>query len=256
MVLNGVAAYSPSRDNLKSVAMLFGADGVEQLVLGVMADYSVAVAAIQTISLFQGSDQTQTGPVTTPTLAIGTTDTRVSNIAFQYAISTVMYQRAAIAAGTALAAGTIPLNTWGVYRYSINTAGTVASTAGAANFTTGYASEALAIAALPATPTGSASMGYVTVQTKVGTTFVGGTDSLTGGASGNIANATNYYQTTAIAPTTVLLPAQRWNFANGPFYFAYPVAIRGQKGYSVSAELQASGTAATEGRIILFGVPK
>lgn len=255
---NGVWGFSPDRDNAKSVAMLFGATGQTQRITGVMADYSATVAAIQTVSLFKSTSTTDTGPVTTPTLARGSTDTAVASIAFQYAIAKTMYQKAAVAAGTALAAGTIPTNKWGIYLFSINAAGTIVSTAGAANFTTGYATEAAAIAALPATPgttspASSASMGYVTVQTKVGSPFIGGTDSLAGGAAGNIANATNYTNTTALAPTTVLLPAHRWNFTNGPFYWNYPTIVRGDPGGAVSAELQASGTGGTTGRIILLG---
>ena len=126
-------------------------------------------------------------------LSRGSTDTAVASTGFHYAISGVPYTKAAVAAGTALAAGTIPQDKWGAYLYSINAAGTVTSTAAAANFTTGYDNEAAAIAALPSTPGSSYAVGFVTVQTEVGSTFVGGTDALAGGASGNPANATNYY---------------------------------------------------------------
>ena len=123
-------------------------------------------------------------------LSRGSTDTKVANATFINTAGTV----AANAVGTALPAGTIPLNTWGVYRVTY-TGSTYTVTAGAANFTAGYATEALAKAAVPSV-TGQPltfDLGYFTVQTKIGTTFVGGTDALTGGASGNVANATNYY---------------------------------------------------------------
>ena len=123
-------------------------------------------------------------------LSRGSTDTRVAQATFTPTTGVV----AANTVGTALPAGTIPLNKWGVYRVTY-TGSTVTITAGAANFTTGYASEASAIAAAPAVTNMPLTFncGYFTVQTKVGSTFVGGTDALTGGASGNVANATNYY---------------------------------------------------------------
>ena len=123
-------------------------------------------------------------------LSRGSSDTKVANATFINTAGTV----AANAVGTTLAAGTIPTNKWGVYGVTY-TGSTYTVTAGAANFTTGYATEALAIAAVPAV-TGAPltfNLGYFTVQTKIGTTFVGGTDALNGGASGNVANATNYY---------------------------------------------------------------
>lgn len=146
-----------------------------------------------TLTVTPGAMTAGTGSLTSPVLALGSTDTQVANSAFQYTVNGLDAAKAAVAAGTALAAGTIPSNTWGIYLLSINAAGTIAVAAGALNFTTGYASEAAAIAALPATPANQASMGYVTVLTKVGSAFIGGTDSLKGGAAGNIASQTNYY---------------------------------------------------------------
>ncbi len=96
-------------------------------------------------------------------------------------------------AGVALPAGTIPADQWGSFRVSADSAGTFTITASANNFTTGYASEAAAIAGVAATPTGGWNIGYFTVQTAAGQPFIDGTDSLTGGVSGNPALATNYY---------------------------------------------------------------
>lgn len=147
----------------------------------------------------------------TTLLSRGSTDTRVASIAFAYQIPQASATtKAAVAAGTALAAGTIPQDKWGIYRYSIATGGTINSTAGAANFGAGYATEALAIAALPSVPASEWNMGYVTVQTKVGSAFIGGTDALFGGASGNVANATNYY-TGFSAPWTANGAWAVWN---------------------------------------------
>lgn len=130
---------------------------------------------------------------------IGTTDTSVATIAFTYQIGAgagkfnTFKAKAAVAAGTALAAGTIPIDKWGVYLFSIAANGTIACAAGAANFTAGYDTEALALAAVPATPANQAAILVVTVLTEVGSTFVGNTDALQGGASGNPSSDTNYY---------------------------------------------------------------
>lgn len=127
-------------------------------------------------------------------LSRGSTDTAVASSAFAYQIpGAVATTKAAITAGTALPAGTVPIDTWAVFRVSIAAGGTITVTAGAANFTTGYSTEALAIAAVPATPANQWNMGYFTLKTHSGTTFVDGTDGLFGGASGNVASATNYY---------------------------------------------------------------
>lgn len=130
----------------------------------------------------------------TPALAIGSTDTQVATGLIYYAIATVLYSKAAVAAGSALGAGTIPADTWGTYSVEIGANGTIDIVAAAANFTTGYASEALARAALPATQAAHVFLGEVTILTASAQPFVGGTDSLEGGAAGNVATTTNYYQ--------------------------------------------------------------
>ena len=63
---------------------------------------------------------------------------------------------------------------------------------GAANYTTGYSTEALAIAAAPAKTASKARIGYLTILAS-SSGFVFATDSLAGGASGNPATTTNYY---------------------------------------------------------------
>lgn len=135
----------------------------------------------------------------TPTTILSASNTAVAYTAFTYtynesASNYIAHPTNKTAGTVALAAGTIPLNQWGIYRVYINKTGTVVCLAGAANFTTGYASEALAIAAKPALPLATDwDMGYLTVKTAVGFTFVGGTDALAGGVGGNPASATNYY---------------------------------------------------------------
>ena len=111
-------------------------------------------AVVSTGQLKQAYKEPQAVPTTgltsSPALAIGGTTTAVASGAFGYNISGTPYTKTAVAAGTALAAGTIPQNKWGIYLLSINAAGTIAVTPGAGN-ATGYNTEALAIAALPAT---------------------------------------------------------------------------------------------------------
>lgn len=124
----------------------------------------------------------------------GAFDTAIHVSAVNILFNGVFSAAASTPSGIALPAGTIPADQWGCFRVSINSAGTFAVTAAAANFTTGYATEAAAIAAVPATPVGGWNIGYFTVQTAVGQPFIDGTDGLAGGSSGNVANATNYYE--------------------------------------------------------------
>lgn len=134
-------------------------------------------------------------------LSIGSNDRRVANAAVTYVINGTEYTLAANPTGTALPAGTINAlgppfpdgYLWGVYRVSVTAGGTVTVAAGADNYTTGYTTEADAIAALPNVPTGEADLGYFTVRTALDTVWIAGTDALAGGSSGNPASETNYY---------------------------------------------------------------
>ena len=72
----------------------------------------------------------------TPALAIGSNDDDVASGLFYFAIAGVLLAKAAVATGTALAAGTIPADTWGIYSFEIGADATIDSLAGAANFTT------------------------------------------------------------------------------------------------------------------------
>jgi len=90
------------------------------------------------------------GNSTANPLTRGSTDTRVGFGKFTVSIQGVRTAVAASAAGTAFGAlGTIPASTWGII--ALNSDGTTMTfQSGAANYTTGYTTEALAIAALPA----------------------------------------------------------------------------------------------------------
>jgi hypothetical protein len=116
---------------------------------------------------------------TSPKLVIGSTPANLANVAFTYEIGGMEYAKAAVAAGTALtsgAPGTVPQNKYGLFGLEIGTDGTIANLDAADN-ATGYATEALAIAALTATTAAHVLMGYVTVI-RTGGTFIGATTSL------------------------------------------------------------------------------
>ena len=143
------------------------------------------------------------GVLTSPGLGIGSTDVRIGNLlAFTYnANGLTNIPKAAVAAGTAFGAlGTIPADKWGIIVSLIDSLGTVTYMSGPDNYVNGYKNEGAAIGDLnkifPAT--GLSLMGYVTIKTKAATAFVVGTDSPAGGATGNVASATNYYNTPAV----------------------------------------------------------
>lgn len=133
-------------------------------------------------------------------LSVGSTDVRLANAALTYTIRprvTAGGQHATIpanAVGTMVGAlGQIAANTWGVILVELDTATgafvyTAAFAAGA-----GYATEALAIAALPARTTARWYVGYVTVRADAGFVWIAGTDAFAGGTTGNQAQTTNYY---------------------------------------------------------------
>lgn len=138
-------------------------------------------------------------PVTTGALSRGTTVTLATG-AQVIGINAVS---AAVAAQTAQAfgaLGTIPAGTWGVIGVERVLAGTTTFTSGANNYTTGYATEALAIAALPAQTADRVLIGYLTIQGGAGG-WIAGTSALAGGTGGTPAAATNYYNIPGVADT-------------------------------------------------------
>ena len=112
--------------------------------------------------------------VTPPTLAIGSTTTKVANSAFSYKLGQYVYSKAA--AETALSGDTIPDGKYGAYLLTIDDDGDITVTDGATN-STGWDTVAEAINDLPAAPSESAIMGFVVVFTD-GATFVPGTTGL------------------------------------------------------------------------------
>lgn len=116
-------------------------------------------------------------------------------LALSQGVITIAGVPVSVAAQTAQAfgaLGTIPASTWGIIAIDRVAAGTTTFVSGAANYTTGYATEADAIAAAPAKTSAKARVGYVTVLAS-SSGWVAGTDALAGGTGGNPATSTNYY---------------------------------------------------------------
>lgn len=87
---------------------------------------------------------------------------------------------------------TFPQGKFGAALLSITASGT-ADVSWKTNTSSGYATEALAIAALTHPGSDYTVLGYVTVQAHASNSFTAGTDALTTGTGGNVAAATTYY---------------------------------------------------------------
>ena len=98
-----------------------------------------------------------------PALAIGSTATAVSNVAFDYMINGVRYTKAAVAAGTAPGNDVIPEDTFGAVALDIDAAGTITISEASGN-AVGYATAALALEGLTAVVGNKARMGTVTAS--------------------------------------------------------------------------------------------
>ena len=149
------------------------------------------------------------GPVTTSTPSIGTTVT----VACSASTITIAGVPVVVAAETAKAfgaLGTIPQDTWGLIVLERVAAGTTTFVSAAANYTTGYATEALAIAAMPAKTAAKAPVGYLTVQAAdEAAGWIAGTDALALGTGGsNPAQSTNYYPIYGVADALFWTPSQ------------------------------------------------
>lgn len=150
-----------------------------------------------------------TGNITVVTPTIGTTVT-VAVPASAIQINGVPVLLAALTAQAFGALGTIPASTWGVIGIDRVAAGTATFVSGAANYTTGYASEAAALAANPALTASKARVGYLTILAS-SSGWVAGTDALASGTGGNPATTTNYYPGTAMYAQAALTAKQIGN---------------------------------------------
>lgn len=172
-------------------------DALYNLIEVLYPEVRVDLAAFATLTAALRTSQLMDQVLNSPALAIGTTVT-FSYGAFDYQIGALTsgvntYKKKALSAGLAFGAlGTIPASKWGLILVQINASGTVSFVSAAANYTTGYTTEAAAIAAIPAATAANAVMGYITILASA-STFVVGTDALATGTGGNPATTTNYF---------------------------------------------------------------
>jgi hypothetical protein len=129
------------------------------------------------IYIVDGVSATSDFVLNSATLAIGTTNTAVSTVAFTFVVNGVSYAKAAVAAGTAPGDDVIVATKYGAVAFDIGANGTIdaveATDQAAAEFTTA----ALAVAALPACASDHVRLGYVTA-TKSDGAFTFGTTAL------------------------------------------------------------------------------
>lgn len=156
------------------------------------ATYKTIVDELKAVVNAQlSADIGTSGCKTAPVLSATAAGVTLASTAFQYTINGVDYYKAAAdTAFTATAHDVATGSKWASYKISIATNGTITITISAAN---NYASEALAIAAVPATPAGECSMGYITVKSTAGAIWDATTDALKGGTGGTPAAETNFY---------------------------------------------------------------
>lgn len=151
----------------------------------IVDELKTRVNAIYTNS---GSTYVKTAPVLSATTGAVT----LHSTAFDYVIGGTAYSSAA--ADTAFTGGgahdVATGSKFASFKISISTAGVITITPSAA---LNYATEALAIAAVPATPAGECSMGYITVKSHAGAIWDATTDALTGGTGGTPSTATGWY---------------------------------------------------------------
>lgn len=138
--------------------------------------------------------------LTTAVPTIGTTVT-MATPAQSINIAGVQTNIAAETAKAFGALGTIPASKWGLIAIDRVAAATTTFVSASANYTTGYATEALAIAANPAKTANKARTGYITILASA-SGWVTGTDALAGGTGGNPATTTNYYGITGLTDPT------------------------------------------------------
>jgi hypothetical protein len=141
--------------------------------------------------------------VTTSLPSTGTTNTIVVPASTVIVAGVPVLLAADTNKAIALAGGTttpIKAAKWGLFTIERVAAGTT-TFVGASGNSTGFATEALAIAAMPAISTGKVRVGYVTLTAGV-SDWVAGTDGLALGSGGTVATATNFYAVSSIYDNT------------------------------------------------------
>jgi len=195
-----------------SAEQIFLLDGTATTPLVKTSDVGIGAGNVLHMPMILGDGQVLInfeGLLSSPSLYIGSNPMQVANIAFTFNVTGATVSKAAVTAGTALVAGTIPQNKWGIYAFTIVAGGTITCAAGAGNGA-GYSTEAAAIAGLPSTAAASVLMGYVTVMSTDAGGFIQGTSNL------NDAVVTaNYYNSPIVPATGAVKTFMSW----------YPIAM-------------------------------
>ncbi len=152
------------------------------------------------------------GNVTIVTPTIGTTVT-VAVPASVIQINGVPTLLAALTAQAFGSLGTIPQNMYGAIALERVAAGTCTFVSASANYTTGYATDALARAALAAQTADRVRVGIVVISPSHASGWVAGTDALQGGTGGNPAAYTAYYPGVGLYDPALFLAAKIGNRA-------------------------------------------
>jgi len=150
---------------------------------------------------------TADGIINATALGVGSNPKQIASTAFQYRIDGVPYHKDAVVGTAFSAADTINTGAaagffWGIWAVQIDAAGTVTTKSPAADQV--YASEALAIAALPVADAGNVVIGYVTVKTKENVDWVAQTHDLTDASD---CTEANFYNTASSIPAAVATSA-------------------------------------------------
>ncbi|TET41447.1 MAG: hypothetical protein E3J60_04650 [Dehalococcoidia bacterium] len=141
--------------------------------------------------LYDYLNNLRTRPLGNPTLAKNSSHFDIDNsTAYDFVIAGVLYTDAVNGVCDTGTAQHMTSGLFNVVLISVATTGALTGTWPSG--TTGYVSEAEAIAHLPAIPSGECAIGYVTIQAGAAT-WTAGTDALYGGTGGTVAAATTYY---------------------------------------------------------------
>lgn len=138
---------------------------------------------------------------TTTTITVPTSTVIVAGVPVLLAADT--NKAMSLAGGT-----TTPIKAvkWGLFTIERVAAGTT-TFVGASGNSTGFTTEALAIAAMPAITAGKTRTGYVTLVAGA-SDWTAGTDGLVGGSGGTVATTTNFYAVPSIYDDTAFTASQ------------------------------------------------
>ncbi len=179
IVTSTTVPITSSFDNLK------GASGAGREVVN---EFNALMGSIAVLGQAMSSD----GVLVATAISRGTTTT-FSTTACTITVAGVPVVVAASANTAFTTPLTITADCWGIIAFDAIAAGTVTSTVVGPGATQAYASEAAAIAAYEAKTADKARLGYCTILTASAAAWIANTDSLAGGATGNVATTTNYY---------------------------------------------------------------